>query len=267
MAGMDLLRWLRRKVSKDRDSTTGTSARGAKAQPLTEGVYAGPGTRKHYALDGQTRTLCGGSAARLHRWGSAWYVVERKERCQRCDALVGDRGNEPHGERTPADLILFGLEIPAHMSRSEREMYEELRESHERRQAAEPSPPPLGATFDDPPFVYAEDPLVTRLRVHQPELSRVLNDVYARNPNGKKWHRVYMVGRGGTNGRLARYGRSMLLVCGGAAHEFVPDEGWVFSPTPLRTDIPPPVEVCKLCRQSDAKYGRGEIPNTLRWDR
>ena len=94
-----------------------------------------------------------------------------------------------------------------------------------------------------------------------------LNDVYARNPNGKKWHRVYMVGRARMDGTLAPYGRSMLLVCGGAASEFEPGEGWVFSTTPLRTDVPPPDQICKLCRQSDAKYGKGEIPNTTRWDR
>jgi hypothetical protein len=244
-------------------AASGDRSRGA----LKEGVYAGPGTRRHYALDGETRTLCGGSAARLHRWASAWFVVEPKDRCQRCDALVGDRGNELHGERTPADLIFFGLEIPARMSRSQRVMFHELRASHERRRAAEPPPPPPGATFEDPPFVFEEDPLVHRRRVDKPELSRVLNDVYARNQTGKKWHRVYMVGQLPTDQRLARYGRSMLLACGGAASEHEPDKGWDFSPIPLRSDVPPVDQICKLCRQSDAKYGKGEIPNTSRWDR
>jgi hypothetical protein len=35
----------------------------------------------------------------------------------------------------------------------------------------------------------------------------------------------------------------------------------------LRLDIPEPDEICKACRQSDAKYGKGDIPNVYRWDR
>ena len=115
-----MLDWLRRKLPS-MPAQAKASARGAThGETLTEGVYAGPGTRKHYALDGATRLLCGGSPARLHRWASAWYLVEAKDRCARCDSLVGERGNEAHGKRTIADMIVLGLEAPADMSRAQR---------------------------------------------------------------------------------------------------------------------------------------------------
>ncbi len=98
-----------------------------------------------------------------------------------------------------------------------------------------------------------------------PSLERVINDVYARNRTGKKWHRVYAVSA--PNPKIAEYGRSFLLVCGGAASDFEPDPNGGFIQTPLRLDIPEPSEICGSCRQSDAKYGKGDIPNTKRWDR
>jgi hypothetical protein len=247
------------------------SVRPANGKPpretLREGVYAGPGARKHYALDGSTRLLCGGSAARLHRWASAWYLVETKERCGRCDALVGDRGNTSHGAPTIADMIVLGLEAPKDMPGAQRTRYERERAIHLELRAAEPPQPEPGSTFSDPPFVYAEDPTLTKQRITQSTLSRVLNDAYGRNQTGKKWHRVYQVGQPYTDERMSRYGRSLLFVCGGAAHEFEPNDGWVFSPIALRSDVPATDAICKLCRQSDAKYGKGEIPNTSRWDR
>ena len=135
--------------------------------------------------------------------------------------------------------------------------------------AAEPAPPAPGSTFADPPFVFAEDPAVTKWRVTQSTLSRVLNDVYGRNPNGKKWHRVYQVGQVNTdNEHMARYGRSFLFVCGGAGVRARARRRLGSSrQTPLRTEVPGPDEICKSCRQSDAKYGKGEIPSTTRWDR
>lgn len=109
----------------------------------------------------------------------------------------------------------------------------------------------------DPPFVY---------RIPLRDIARhVVNDVYVRNRTGKKWHRVYRVGVRSNDPRLARYGRGFLLVCGGAANEFEPDDGWVFKPTVMTTEVPEPDEIC--CRQSDARYGKGDIPNTSRWDR
>ena len=271
-----MLDWLRRKLPSTSSGTKGAAgsgtkgaaASGTRSETLTEGVYAGPGSRKHYALDGQARLLCGGSPARLHRWASAWYLVDANDRCARCNSLVGERGNEAHGARTIADMIVLGLEAPANMSPAQRAMYERERAIHVNLRAAEPSLPAPGSTFDDPPFVFAEHPALTKRRITQSTLSRVLNDVYGRNPNGKKWHRVYQVGQPNTdNEHMARYGRSFLFVCGGAASEFEPNDNWVFSPTPLRTDVPAPDETCKSCRQSDAKYGKGEIPNTARWDR
>ena len=253
-----MLDWLRRKLPSTPIRAT---------EGLAEGVYAGPGSRKHYALDGRTRLLCGGSPARLHRWASAWYLVDAKDRCARCDSLVGERGNEAHGAPTIADMIVLGLEAPADMPPAQRAEYERERAIHLRIRAGQPPPPAPGSTFTDPPFVYAEDPAVTKQRVTQSTLSRVLNDVYGRNPNGKKWHRVYQVGQRYTDAHMARYGRSLLFVCGGAASEFEPDNDWVFSPTPLRTDVPPADEICRSCRQSDARHGKGEIPDTSRWDR
>lgn len=81
-----------------------------------------------------------------------------------------------------------------------------------------------------------------------------------------------------TSSRRPRYGRGFALVCGGGACEFEPregvgpdvppgPEGWGFEPTPFRTDIPEADEICNLCRQSDAKYGKGDIPSKTRWDR
>jgi hypothetical protein len=113
------------------------------------------------------------------------------------------------------------------------------------------------APATDAPFVYG-DPI-------NPSLERVVNDVYARNRTGKKWHRVYAVSA--PHPRLVDHGRSFLLVCGGVAFEFEPDPPTGFTPTPLRLDIPEPAEICGSCRQSDAKYGKGDIPDKTRWDR
>jgi hypothetical protein len=120
-----------------------------------------------------------------------------------------------------------------------------------------------GATAEQParaieaPFVFG-DPINS-------SLERVVNDVYARNRTGKKWHRVYAVSA--PNPKIPDYGRSFLLVCGGAASDFEPDPTGGFLTTPLRLDIPEQVEICGSCRQSDAKYGKGDIPDTTRWDR
>ena len=123
--------------------------------------------------------------------------------------------------------------------------------------ATPPDPEPAGARASDDPFVYGE-PI-------NPSLERVVNDVYARNRTGKKWHRVYAVSA--PHPQLADHGRSFLLVCGGVAFESEPDPRGGFTPTPLRLDIPEPAEICGACRQSDAKYGKGDIPNIYRWDR
>ena len=67
----------------------------------------------------------------------------------------------------------------------------------------------------------------------------------------------------GADPKIAEYGRSFLLVCGGAASRLrAGPERAAFIQTPLRLDIPEPVEICGSCRQSDAKYGKGDIPNT-----
>jgi len=114
-----------------------------------------------------------------------------------------------------------------------------------------------GAASSDAPFVYG-DPI-------NPSLERVVNDVYARNRTGKKWHRVYAVSA--PHPMIVDHGRSFLLVCGGVAFEFEPDPRAGFTPTPLRLDIPESVEICGACRRSDAKYGKGDIPDMTRWDR
>ena len=114
---------------------------------------------------------------------------------------------------------------------------------------------------DDPPFEYRRED-----RYHD----IVSNDVYARTRTGKKWHRIHHVGYafvGHANARLASHGRSYAFVCGGVAFEFEPNEGWVFSPTPIRTDAPPIADLCRACRQSDETHGKGTTPNIYRWDR
>jgi hypothetical protein len=116
---------------------------------------------------------------------------------------------------------------------------------------------------EDPPFVY-RDP------VDRSGLNRVMNDVYTRNSTGKKWHRIYGVGyamAGSNNERLASYGRSFIFPCGGAGSESEPSADWSFRPMPLLAGVPDEASICKACRQSDAKYGKGDIANRFRWDR
>jgi hypothetical protein len=122
------------------------------------------------------------------------------------------------------------------------------------RDAAGEQPP--ASLPSEAPFVYG-DPI-------NPSLERVVNDVYARNRTGKKWHRVYAVSA--PHPQIADHGRSLLLVCGGVAFEFEPDPPG-FTPTPLRLEIPEPAEICGACRRSDARYGKGDIPDKTRWDR
>ena len=143
-----------------------------------------------------------------------------------------------------------------------------------KRNGGTDSAPAPTASTSDPPFIYREPRQLT--------LNHVLNDVYCRSKAGKKWHRVYVVGydfADGTDGpALARYGRGYSFVCGDGVYEFEPregvgpdvppgPEGWVFEPTPFRTDVPDADDICKSCRQSDAKYGKGDIPSKTRWDR
>ena len=117
--------------------------------------------------------------------------------------------------------------------------------------------------LEDSPFLY-RDPIDRSGRNH------VVNDVYTRNPTGKKWHRIYGVAYtnvGAANDRLASYVRSFTFPCGGAGSEFEPRDDWSFYPMPLLAGIPDEASICNGCRQSDAQYGKGDIPNRFRWDR
>jgi hypothetical protein len=114
---------------------------------------------------------------------------------------------------------------------------------------------------DDPPFEY---------RRADRHVDIVANDVYAQTKTGKKWHRIHHVGYqfvGHANPQLASYGRGFAFVCGDGVSEFEPSERWEFSPTPIRTDEPAAADLCRACRQSDAKHGKGTTPNKYRWDR
>ena len=114
---------------------------------------------------------------------------------------------------------------------------------------------------DDPPFEYR------RLDRYHDVVS---NDVYARTKTGRKWHRIHHVGYefvGHTSPRLASYGRSYAFVCGEGVAEFEPDDDWQFSPSLVRTDAPPPAELCRACQRSDERHGKGTTPNPYRWDR
>lgn len=121
---------------------------------------------------------------------------------------------------------------------------------------------PIEPLREDPPFTYRTgDP---------PGTNHVTNDVYARTKNGERWHRVYRVAYGhlrSGNARLHRYGRSFAFVSGHAGSEFEPDENWVFHPLDMVVGLPPLDAICRACRASDAKYGKGDIPNVFRWDR
>ncbi len=241
---------------------SGTGAAGHDA--LTEGVYAGPGRITHYMLEGRTTTLCGKEPKGLHRWASSWSFVEPAKRCKRCDALIGDRANERHGPPTYADVALFGV-VPPGLSEEQQEAFRVEWERDAARRRGDP-PPPAGATFSDPPFLYAKDPF-RRHGTHEPMYDRVINDVYVRIGNGKKWHRVYETHLPNENPVLAPFGRGFLCPCGNVASDLLKDDNGAFYPLPLRTDVPEPDEICKACAQSDAKHGKlGDLP-TDRWDR
>ena len=233
-------------------------------EPLAEGVYAGPGRITHYVLEGRTRTLCGKQPKDLHRWASSWSFVEAGKRCKRCDALIGDRANERHGQPTFADVAIFGV-VPPDLSPEQQVVFRAQWERDAPRREGDP-PPPAGATFSDPPFLYAKDPF-RRHGTLEPTYDRVINDVYVRIGNGKKWHRVYETALPSENPVVAPYGRSFLCPCGNVASDYFLDENGEFYRLPLRTDVPEPAEICKACAQSDAKHGKlGDLP-TDRWDR
>jgi hypothetical protein len=242
----------------------GTTPKEPGAGSLAEGAYAGAGRITHYALDGRTRMLCGRPPTGLHRWSSSWSFVELDKRCKRCDALIGDRARDRHGPPTLVDSMLFGVE-PAGLSPAKRAAFRAAWERDAARRAGDP-PPPAGATFSDPPFVYANDPLRRRGTLES-TYDRVINDVYTRTRNGKKWHRIYETHAPSPHPALAPNGRSFLFPCGNVGSDFDRDETGALYRTPLRTDVPAPAEICKACAQSDAKYGKlGELPRT-RWDR
>jgi len=236
----------------------------AGAGPLIEGAYAGPGRITHYVLEGRTKTLCGKRPTGLHRWASSWSFVEPGKRCKRCNALVGDRATERHGPPTYADVALFGV-VPPDLSPGQQAAYRAEWERKAARQRGDP-PPPAGATFSDPPFVYAKDPF-RRHGTLEPTYDRVINDVYVRIGNGKKWHRVYETALPSENPVLAPSGRSFLCPCGNVGSDLFQDKDGGLRPMPLRTGIPDPAEICNACAQSDAKHGKlGDLP-TDRWDR
>jgi hypothetical protein len=233
-------------------------------EPQPEGVYAGPGRITHYLLDGHTRTLCGKPPTGLHRWASSWSFVEPGKRCKRCDGLIGDRANERHGAPTYADVALFGV-MPPDLSNQQQEAFRVEWERDAARRRGDP-PPPVGATFSDPPFLYAKDPF-RRHGTLESMYDRVINDVYVRIGKGKKWHRVYETHLPSENPVLAPYGRSFLCPCGNAASDLFQDDDGEFYRLPLRTDVPEPAAICRACAQSDAKHGKlGDLP-TDRWDR
>jgi hypothetical protein len=156
-------------------------------------------------------------------------------------------------------MILFGIQPPAEFPAEWREWY---RREHETSLELTRSDPPLPGpsdSFDDPPFVLREDLNVAARRRTSTSLVRVLNDVYARTPKGKKWHRIYEVGAVRTPG-LERFGRPYLFPCGQSASQFDRDDRGEFIETPLRAEIPPATEICKACAQSDRTFGKGDLP-------
>jgi len=231
---------------------------------LAEGAYAGPGRTSHYVLEGGTTTACGRPPTGLHRWSSSWSHVDEDTRCKRCTALVGARANVRHGPPTFVDVAVFGV-VPPDLPQEEQVAFRAQWERDAPNRRGDPPPPP-GATFSDPPFLYAKDPF-RRHGTLEPQTDRVINDVYTRRPHGKKWHRVYDTHGPSELPAIAPYGRSFAFPCGDVGHDFEPDGDGVFQPAPRRADTPEPAEMCKACVQSDAKHGKlGDLP-TNRWDR
>lgn len=231
---------------------------------LMEGAYCEMGGRTcHYVLDGETTPMCGTQPGALYRWMSIWSAVPRDERCAGCEPLVGPRGDQRHGWVTRHDPL---ADLDELFRRSHAEEERQLRARPRASLKGLPRIDPNGS-FSDPPFVLIEDPQINRLRGGEP--NRVLNDVYAKNPSGKRWHRIYAVDhdyRYVTMG-LSAYGRGFIFPCGGAGSEFEPRHDWRFAPTLLLAGVPPLDEICKSCAQSDRKYGKGKIDSTTRWDR
>jgi len=236
--------------------------RGTSEETLAEGAYAGPGRTWHYVLEGSTTTACGRPPTGLHRWSSSWSHVDEDKRCKRCTALIGVRANERHGPPTYVDVIIFGV-VPPGLSLDEQIAFRAQWERDAPKRHGDPPPPP-GATFSDPPFLYAKDPF-RRHGTLEPLTDRVINDVYTRRPHGKKWHRVYDTHEPSFLPAMAPYGRSLAFPCGGVGSDFEPDETGVFQPAPIRTDAPDPADYCKACAQSDAKHGKlGDLPRDRR---
>ena len=228
---------------------------------LMEGVYYEVGRRVgHYVLEGATSPLCGElPSVLLYRRLDAWYVTPEADRCLACAPLVGDRGQRRHGWATnpgASDHDIY------QRSREEQFRQWDLRRKHHGPHASLP-PFDENGSFDDPPFVLIEDPKVNRLRIG--EENRVLNDVYARPRNGKKWHRIYFVSAAREEVQPA--GRGFAYPCGNGSDEFEAVDEWYYVPGTITVGIPPQDEICKACIRSDAKYGKGKILERTRWDR
>ena len=172
----------------------------------------------HYVLEDGDRTLCGHSVhdLRLHRWASQWSLTEGDDRCKRCNARVGSRGDERHGPTTEADILLFGL-APPWLSPRELEAF---KAEHARDQARFWSvPPPAGVTFKDPPFELATDP--QRIRgVLEQSSDRVVNEVYAQVREGLRWHRIVALHQRSQYDYAAPRGRSYDAACAYGVFEF-----------------------------------------------
>ena len=241
-------------------NTRRSTVRYAGGERLMEGVYYEIDRRiAHYVLDDTSEPLCGPlPGAKLYRRLDAWYVTPELERCPVCAGGVGERGQRRHGWATvpgAADRALWTR------SRAEWERQWLLRDLRSARHVAVP-PFDEDGSFEDPPFILHEDPQVNRLRGDE---NRVRNDVYAKPPKGKKWHRVYAVSvppRG-----LETYGRGYTYPCGYAGSEFEPLDGWYYEPLTVQVGVPPSDDICKACARSDAKYGKRRIEDRARWDR
>ena len=209
-------------------------------------MYAAPMRPLHYALEDGERTLCSRSIRdlRLHRWASQWSLTEQGDRCKRCDARVGPRGDERHGPTTEADILLFGL-APPWLSTAELEAF---KAEHARDQARFWSvPPPAGVTFRDAPFELATDP--QRIRgVLEPMGDRVVNEVYAQVREGLRWHRVVVLHQRSDHEYLEANGRSYSAACSYGVFEFERDPHTnQREQSNLSTTPPPADQMCQGC--------------------
>jgi hypothetical protein len=211
-------------------------------EKLQEGVYFEVDRRVgHYVLQGSSETLCRIGAKVLYRLMSSWTFVATAIRCPACIGIVPESGRRRHGWMARGDPPLQDLR------RRSREEEQRQYKAGGRPRRWQPRRP-IGTAYSDPPFV-----LVV---VDDYGADRVLNDVYGRAGDGKKWHRVDRVAAPRQEPHILSLGRGYLYPCGQGGDEFERVTHMYFESQPVFVGVPPAKEICRSCVDSDMRRGR-----------